>query len=705
MADDNTPILHGKKLRAYARVKQMAIERNLQRSKEAYKDLGDGETFGPTGIHNKAGKNELAIPPPGKAKYQHRQKNKTWLPTHVWHAKRAHLETKWGFSVVKTPTAKSYRPTHRASTISGAVAWDASFYSTIILESASINCLRTVISKVTRSDIPGSDRFTNATRCWEGMMSDDETLLGPGLVYWCHKDVDLNDTLFSVLLRIHPACFTPLFAFIERIKQNSANCLDFTVYDCRFTIGSIDITGSSSIPALASVFKLADNYSPSMKNIWKAFGSISNTSCLPRSVVLTLNTKDPRFSYPPQPVRKAKENEIVGLATNWPDSEVVCASPLFTPDGVNKSYVNQSSQKEVERRRRAIGPGIIPTGQDCDPLIPIIMLKRLDNSWTVLLPWGWVMPVWHSLMHINDVHLGGTDQSHQISFEGGRLYFPDDFPGTPAGTIAEQENSDERKKLWTRKPPGKRTTYSRLKIRKYEPRGEVGSPFRCDWHYLYEKVSKQFGGLTKPIQDEDDINIELEKDASEEEPSDAAEELNIAQPTSLGSPMDLDVPETKENSKKPKVKHTVSKKKIYDPPKIPCYVEFDLPLTQLAASSSTKTTAAADIIPIKIIPVKVNYLHRGSPSSVAHIYKIPESDRTQWFKALRTQETALEEFPECPSSDYLIGFITTGSYNLKEGYGFGIGSILSRSANDQYCLVRNVGSAIARIAKWEKISI
>ena len=80
-------------------------------------------------------KNVLAIPPKTPSKFRKRQINKSWLPTHVYHAKRAHMtpptEPLWGHAIPLTPTDKSYRATHRAVFSRGCVVWDTSYMSTI----------------------------------------------------------------------------------------------------------------------------------------------------------------------------------------------------------------------------------------------------------------------------------------------------------------------------------------------------------------------------------------------------------------------------------------------------------------------------------------------------------------------------------------------------------------------------------------------
>ncbi|KAF2365133.1 Ribonuclease P/MRP subunit POP1 [Trinorchestia longiramus] len=50
------------------------------------------------------------------ADYLHRQSqsDNSWLETHVWHAKRFHMDRRWGYVLPLRPTQKMYRPTLRA---------------------------------------------------------------------------------------------------------------------------------------------------------------------------------------------------------------------------------------------------------------------------------------------------------------------------------------------------------------------------------------------------------------------------------------------------------------------------------------------------------------------------------------------------------------------------------------------------------------
>lgn len=58
--------------------------------------------------------------------------NKTWLPTHIWHAKRFHMVNIWGYRLPNTPTLKSFRPAYRAAARK-AIVNDISHFSTLEL--------------------------------------------------------------------------------------------------------------------------------------------------------------------------------------------------------------------------------------------------------------------------------------------------------------------------------------------------------------------------------------------------------------------------------------------------------------------------------------------------------------------------------------------------------------------------------------------
>lgn len=581
MERDQKTDVKKKTLRGYKRKKAMAQERKLQKGN-------------PVGVYNLTGVNSVASPPIGKLKYQHRQKGKVWLPTHVWHAKRAHTEVKWGFKIVKRPTLKSYRLTHRSSTIGGAIAWDKSYYSDLFVTASEKSVLIEIVALISNNLDATRGYIVNGSRCWEGLIYQNSDILGPALIYFPKVSQDEENKLY---IRVHPAIFDTLFQYLNTLNADS----QFTIYDHRYTLGSIDITGPLSLPSLHCILHIHDSESSEMKKAWRQLSAVNTVQSLPRGAVLSFKAKDPRFSYPPY-LRNSHvpQSEIIPLITNWPTELFTKDPELFKKNGINDSYKYQSNQKEIERRKRNLAPGSSAPYAETDPALPVTIFKNSNNSLTLLLPWGWVMPVWHSLMHLNDIHLGGIEQEHQIAYESGNLYFPHDYPFTQPGISNELEISNLKKMTWSRKPTGKRVEYSRLRIRgPGSGRGEDGSPFKCDWEYLKELNGKSSLQYSHPKSDIDAVNL---------------------------------------------------------------------------------------------TPVRISYINRGAPNSTARVYRYPK-------------DVSLTEAYDCPSANELIGFVTTGSFNLKEGNGSGIANLHLKDNErlEGLCLVRNVGSKICRPAKYSRI--
>ena len=81
-----------------------------------------------------------------------------------------------------------------------------------------------------------------------------------------------------------------------------------------------------------------------------------------------------------------------------------------------------------------------------------------------------------------------------------------------------------------------------------------------------------------------------------------------------------------------------------------------------------------------------------------------------------SEEKGTAEYPLVPSEEDLIGFVTTGQFNLAEGKGVAIGAVSvakalegintsrKRGAKEmRLCIIRNAGEKIGRLAKWEPV--
>ncbi|KAL2757834.1 hypothetical protein ACRALDRAFT_1091975, partial [Sodiomyces alcalophilus JCM 7366] len=226
-------------------------------------------------------RNQLNEPPKPKSKFRKRQVHKTWLPTHVWHAKRAKMTDPknplWRFAIPLTPNEKVYRPTHRAQGEKGTIAWDTSYMSTIGLygnEKGVEQVLRKLgVSQESCWNERGA-KWRAGTRHWTGFLSR-ETKLGrraicPAAIIWnpmspeepqqsqqpgpeTDNDAEPKETRpqRQLFLRVHPSAFLELFNELLRLVKMQNPRL--YIEDLRFEIGSIEITGPASTETLLSI--------------------------------------------------------------------------------------------------------------------------------------------------------------------------------------------------------------------------------------------------------------------------------------------------------------------------------------------------------------------------------------------------------------------------------------------------------------------
>lgn len=64
------------------------------------------------------------------SEYSRRQRNKIWLETHIWHAKRFHMIDKWGYRIASHPNDKCFRANYRAAA-KYCLLQDISYYTCI----------------------------------------------------------------------------------------------------------------------------------------------------------------------------------------------------------------------------------------------------------------------------------------------------------------------------------------------------------------------------------------------------------------------------------------------------------------------------------------------------------------------------------------------------------------------------------------------
>ncbi|KAI1841631.1 hypothetical protein JX266_012184 [Neoarthrinium moseri] len=777
MEVDNTPTVNSKtrkpkttrsRLRAETarRLGKLAERKRKQKLLKQGKDGKLDEITVTTRLARpKIRRNALNDPIVTAKKFRKRQKDKTWLPTHLWHTKRARMtppkEPMWRFAIPLTPNQKCYRPTHRAQWEKGAIAWDMSYMSTISLcgtEGSVSHVLKAVGLKAESLWNEKGKRWRSGAVHWTGMLSMQmdgvSKTTGPGAVIWNPEPASSDETPNSektvwrkLFIRLHPSMFLDTFNNLVRLAKGLSPRP--YVEDLRYEVGSIDITGPDATEALLGVLKpypfAPDAQEPHASRFGYLAGS-SGPAVLPAGSLLAFSVMDPRLLHQARRTQKPAETQQADHASfhqallAWHKDTTLKPIDLFDRDARFKAC-QLPSQKSINRRKGKKAPGASLEPTKADPHIPIILLaSRQSNTtgtWTVLMPWKCVLPIWYTLMHYpltsgGNPSFGGLNEIRQLAFEQSAPWFPGDFPATKAGSAWELQERDVRRKAWERMPKGKRVNYKTLDLGAGR-QGEIGEGWSCDYERLMSLDSL-------PATEQQDVEM---KDQEDHPPASGGEPNQAASRTELLS----------------RLSH-LSK----------------------SAMNTHLRSAAGTPPPTSLVTVKITYLGRGVPGACARIYRlptrttaistqaeVPASDpppskssglpsdlREQWLetlprkgkqaqgkpglkhntstdvnletrKRLLAQELITPTQPLrngeginghllCPNPDDLIGFVTSGSFNLRSGRPEAIGSLEGQKALEELkrykdkgdrasriCVVRNAGQNIGWIGKWELV--
>ncbi|KAH3945445.1 hypothetical protein HBI24_055950 [Parastagonospora nodorum] len=657
----------------------------------------------------------LATPATPPSRFRRRQKDKTWLPTHVWHSKRARMtepkDPLWRFAMPLQPVSKAYRLTHRAVTQRGAVAWDTSYMSTISLEGAEtsiVGMLKGLGFASEAAEDPWQDRgrakkWRHGTRAWEGWIYQREPhahkKIAHVTVLWCVLEADKKKR--KAFIRVHPSAFLQLWEEVIRIsKVQKPGVL---AEDLRFEVGSIEIIGPGAAETLCSILSPSPTVEPAPEapqSTWSNLASITDVSSLPVGAVLAFEISDPRFSDPPKTSRISQDeqnlNSLMDTLAQWPLDSTQDPSPIFDRTQRLAAQRSMPSDKSVNRRKSACTLGERPEPLPTDPHIPmLIYTSRGSKSWTILLPWKCVSPVWRGITRYplstgGNPRFGGLKERRQVNYERSVPLFPFDHPGTDAGWAWELREREKREHEWTKRPKGKRIEWSTVDPGNGE-KGEIGDPWACDWRKF----------LTTPMRD--------------------AIMMHDAKMSKLAPFMQLSAKEATDvlDGKPPKSDHHRTP---------------------------------------YLFTVKVTMTQRGVPTDCARIYRLPSDEqlRKRWLaltpqpggkrppkskyngyasdapEHIKRRELARnllepqplrdgppkagqDDYPVVPGEEDLIGFVTTGNFNLAEGMPTAIANLALHRVlpteggsqaiqkQDRVCIVRPAGSPLGRLATWEVV--
>jgi ribonuclease P/MRP protein subunit POP1 len=770
MAIDNTPTVSANKRKpgsSRGRIRAETAKRLgiLAAKKRAIKTKSGRDTTSgditTRAARPKIRKNLLNDPPKPKAKFRKRQIHKTWLPTHLWHAKRAKMtEPKkplWRFAMPVTPTEKSYRPTHRAGGTRGAVVWDMSYMSTIGLEGP-IESIEKVLRALGVSEVGlwenKGEKWRSGQRSWGGWLSRElkgqRLWVCPSTIVWSAPEQDpLGDGSTEKLkkkkpsrrlfIRIHPSAFLELWTEVLRLSKLQRPVIH--AEDLRFELGSIDITGPGSTEALLGILhpyqKSAEDDLKGHGKTFRSMAGVTNPSSLPLNALLAFEIMDPRLRYPPRKVALPKPTdedanfELLQMLSIWPVDLTTPSSALFDRNARFKA-TRLPSQKALNRRKSLAPPGDYASILETDPRIPIMLLASRSMSssssssqgtWTLLAPWKCILPIWYGLVHYplstgGNPRFGGLDELRQVHFEHGIPWFPADYPGTKSGYAWEADEKAKRFVEWDKRPKGKRIEWDSLDLGAGR-KGEIGKGWHCD----FERI---IGSMPSDIDRSGEATQEMPTTLDTNPTADISlKHLTLKEFTCLLSNPRTDLPPS---STVANIRLTLISRGIATP----CARIYRLPSPTPSQDSLVSSTSTSLLGPslrdqwLDVLPVPSKSKPTPNLKKAKDLVKnriplnIPLPQRVRLMAEQLTQNpprqypAEMEEdgHPLCPGEEDLLGFVTTGEFNLAEGKGIAMGSVVvakclegvrreGKGMAGRVFIVRNAGEKIGRLARWE----
>lgn len=711
MKEDNTPTVT-KRTRTPSRklrlrlgtaklIKQLNQKRKTvrQKKKEIKANAGQTDPDNHVSISRvpRLKKNVLAEPPKATVKYKRRQVKKTWLPTHLWHTKRAHMtrpsEPLWRIAIPLCPTQKSYRPSHRAAGAHGCIAWDTSYMSTVACRGteAALESMLKSLGFVPQSfNTSMQKKWKAGTRCAEGWVYERDNptqAIAPVKVIWyIPSTVDVttataakgNDHMVidgdnqpltattetkrkakldhQILFRIHPSAFYQFWH--ELLKVAKMQKPQVLLEDLRFEIGSIEIQGPGSTETLLGVlrpFTTGAGVANTAADTWTSLAGLNNPGGLPQNAILALDIVDPRLNHPPKPIRltDGDTGRLDELLVSWPPGKESISPRLLSHK--ERWLVSNSlpSQKAINRRRALAPPGQTPAVTAKDPRIPVVVIAsrsevsktaksaNAQGKWTVLLPWTCVDAVWRSLMYYplssgGTPRFGGLKQTQQLAFEQGTPLFPGDFPGTVAGKAWERTESEKRFDEWIRRPPKNRIAWDKLDLG-LDRHGEVGRGWACDWEFLFESTTNT----------SDESAVAQPQQAKKAPAENLAPLLTQRQRKAKKAMAEANA----KNEDAARRRNTSSPESdgdgghIIPPPEVQ-YIQLSP-----AASTSLLKKPAAIALPSTpaLMTIRITLLDKGTPGPAARIYRLP-SNRSTVSKSVSSAKEAASQHQTQPQS-------------------------------------------------------
>lgn len=463
-----------------------------------------------------------------RSEFSRRQCSIMWLETHLWHAKRMHMNVRWGYRLAESPCEKSARATFR-SMARGCLISDVSYIGCAELcgERESILAVLSPLVSLARGQPFAGVQYLGGG--YEGKVNlyrrhGHPTLpIGPVSFLWqpcvskmgveepvakkpCFRDnqpdvAESCSTKVRLWLWIHGAVWQEVWDELEAAIRDRSHGVKLT--SLRDSLARFRLSGVATLNLLQAALQCADVSKFDMQRCQEEWWAVSSDwrkdaedasvqwaklkgdDDVPPQAVVALTVHDPRLNLP------KRREKITGAAevTHDPAESVVhpgmwtehVVSSLWDEEIRRKVASTKLSEHVLNERR-----GELHSTPDAEPshlstsLVPLILSHQakdergFGSGWDVILPRCWAMAFWISFVY-RGACAGGLREIACMALESGSLCFPADWPDCAAGKLEALTARISEEEAYLRRPPSKRTDYSQLCVQ---------APFYCNWDHL-----------------------------------------------------------------------------------------------------------------------------------------------------------------------------------------------------------------------------
>ncbi|KAL8386942.1 hypothetical protein RB595_010282 [Gaeumannomyces hyphopodioides] len=690
-----------------------------------------------------------------------KREKKGQLPTHIWHAKRAKMSTRDNpFFSKPTPlnmNTKTVRKMHRALNTS-AFMRDASHRGFIQL-SGSADDLRAVLKSIGVCPKGATADWVRGCRVWVGMISvagpsghlEDVT---PARAIWNPHPTNATSPETpeqrQVLVEVEPETEDRVLELL----QSAAKALRrksglVAVINLSTELGCIDLHGPGATAKLLGVVRphhLADAVGFESTH-WRLLAALrrAQMDMLGYNICLGLSASPPDRppsdrTAAPQEGADDEAEELLAAQEAWATEENPRPFALFDP---------ARRAKALYAIRRKQGQPAGKDGKDDADPIPILLVcshaeaHGLGAGWTLICQREAVKTFWLRLASqktgpgaARPMEVACFEETHRTYTERGVPFFPVDFPATRVGLAWELKERERLGNEWERRPKGKRTSWKSLDLRRQgcqdssSRKGEHGDPFACDWEHM-------FALRCKPKGEHGENKTKQQHEQSHADPP----ALDVETHPLVGS-----ITNVKPSSVR----------------------DYILAATRRLETNASQPTGVPEF---GLVTVQITMFGGGVPNPRARVYTLPEDKNTEnqalreaWLSEFESAKAGKQRGPKNDSRRFpqlaglkdrkqilaaslfgstdaagaaggeserktaatplaaleadMVGFVTSGGYNLATGRGQAIAHLSATrvvelgaaAANEgeeegswHRCIVRNVGETLCRPAVWRLV--